>query len=99
MDHLILIHKFLSGVATEKERQQLMAWAERDPAHKEELEEIIAIWKAAENDGSDSMVSHEELEEEWQKLEINLVTVARQERTDGLRTFFVRYRVAAVIVI
>jgi len=47
--YMDLISKYLSGNASIAEKEELMAWVERDPANRAFLEEMIELWSIADH--------------------------------------------------
>lgn len=75
IDHVVLIHKHLTGRINSDEQQELDEWLASDPSNRKEFDDIALIWKGAEVEGEED-ISDREFDELLEEL-------VRRVRTPG----------------
>lgn len=94
------IAKYLSDNSDSKEREELFAWVEEDPANKALLEDSMEVWEASE---PSELEFQPNMDAAWDKMDSRLATarkVAEPEAIVRPITFFKPWmRIAAAAVI
>jgi ferric-dicitrate binding protein FerR (iron transport regulator) len=89
----IIIARFLSGEATETEKDELSHWLDESPANKKLFEENQRIWK-----GTNTFFSASEISSDREKIKDRIIQqLSKPAKTIGLS--FWLYRVAAILAL
>lgn len=78
MHYNILIHKYLTGVISTPETEELNNWLSRDPENRQQFEEIKQIWLHSKEDEG-APPSDEQMDSDLQILERAIEESARRE--------------------
>lgn len=64
-----LLYKYVAGICTEKEHNDIKTWLSSDPSHKTVLEDVKKIWETSDFLGMDHVDDHLDLENEWARMQ------------------------------
>lgn len=73
-----LVHRYLSGESTPREKREVQAWLEEDPAHQQFLEAIKKVWEVTPEYEVDV-----DFEEEWRQVSQRLGIELNEKRPES----------------
>ena len=75
------IAKYLSDNSDSKEREELFAWVEEDPANKALLEDSMEVWEASE---PSELAFQPNMEAAWNKMDHRLATARKSAKPEAI---------------